>query len=103
MPNALATRRSATPEVESPQVVTAEEIAEFLNSPHTLLEKRFQNSPPPDEYRDYKGKWEMYGVQMTDGEVEHEYQILLEELDGAPLPMGQEEIRFLLMHSALVV
>ncbi len=40
---------------------------------------------------------------MIDGEVEHEYQILLEELDGGPLPMGQEEIRFLLMHSALVV
>ncbi len=33
-----------------------------------------------DLYQDYKGKWEMasYSVQMTDGEVEHEYQILLD-------------------------
>ncbi|KAI0779287.1 hypothetical protein C8Q74DRAFT_1315944 [Fomes fomentarius] len=94
-----ATRRSATP-----KVVSAEDIAEYLNSPHMLLKKRFQNSPPQDQDQDCKGEWEMasYSVRVVDGEVEHEYQILLDELGGAVVPMGREEVRFLLMHSTLV-
>ncbi|KAI0779289.1 hypothetical protein C8Q74DRAFT_1315946 [Fomes fomentarius] len=92
----LTPRPSATSEVVSPKV-SADEIAEFLNSPRKLLGKQFQHSPPPDEYQHYKGK------VMADGEVGHEYQILLDALDGAPLPMGPEEIRFLLMYSTLVV
>ncbi|KAI0779303.1 hypothetical protein C8Q74DRAFT_1258355 [Fomes fomentarius] len=47
------------PATLSPKVLSAEEIAEFLDSPHTLLGKRLQHSPPPDEYQDIKGKWEM--------------------------------------------
>lgn len=77
---------------------------ELLNSPHMLLKKRYQHSPPPDQDQDYKGEWEMasYSVRVVDGEVEHEYQILLDELGGALVPMGREEVRFLLMHSTLV-
>ena len=81
-----------------------DDVSQYLNKPELLLGKRFQHSPPQDQEQDYKGTWEMasYSVRMGEGGIEHEYQILLEALDGASLPMGQEDVRFLLMHSTPV-
>ncbi|KAI0744550.1 hypothetical protein C8Q76DRAFT_764197 [Earliella scabrosa] len=95
----LAAGRSA-----QPKVISIDDVSQYLNKPETLLGKRFLHSPPQDQEQDYKGTWEMdsYSVRMSEGRIDHEYQILLEALDGAPLPMGREDARFLLTHSTQV-
>ena len=87
-----------------PKVISMDDVSQYLNKPETLLGKRFQHSPPQDQEQDYKGTWEMdsYSVRMSEGRIDHEYQILLEALDGAPLPMGREDVRFLLTHSTQI-
>ena len=95
----LAAGRSAVP-----KVISMDDVSKYLNKPEMLLGKRFLHSPPQDQEQDYKGTWEMdsYSVRMSEGRIDHEYQILLEALDGAPLPMGREDVRFLLTHSTQI-
>ncbi|KAI0671283.1 hypothetical protein C8Q78DRAFT_850523 [Trametes maxima] len=90
---------------DSPKAIPAGEVAHYLANPQTLLGKRFLHTPPPDGEQDYEGEWaiESYSVRMREGRVEHEFQVLLEEMDGASLPMDREEVEFLLKHSILVV
>ena len=88
-----------------PKAIPAEEVQEYLKNPHTLLGKKFQHSPRAGEEQAYKGVWEMesYTTRMREGDVDHEFQIVLEAFDGVPLPMDREDVEFLLKYSTLVV
>ncbi|CDO69463.1 hypothetical protein BN946_scf184817.g23 [Trametes cinnabarina] len=80
------------------------EDSEYLDSPHKLLLKKFQHSPPPGQEQEYKGRWEMesYSTRVQNGHIVHEYVIALEALNGAALPMSRDEVAFLLSHSTVV-
>ncbi|KAI0349822.1 hypothetical protein OH77DRAFT_1431655 [Trametes cingulata] len=80
----------------------ADEIAEFLHGPHTMLGKRFLCTPPPGQ-EDYKGVWEVesYSAHMRDGLVDQEFQVMLEAFDGASVPMSRDDVEFLLKHSVV--
>ncbi|KAJ2986724.1 hypothetical protein NUW54_g9655 [Trametes sanguinea] len=70
------------------------EVASYLDSPHTLLGKRFQHSPPAEEEQDLKGIWELvsYTARMEQGCIDHEFVIATEALDGAHLPMDGKRL-----------
>ncbi|KAJ2965927.1 hypothetical protein NUW54_g13953 [Trametes sanguinea] len=77
-----------------PKVIHAEEIAEYLNHPHTLLRKQFQYSPPRGGDEDYRGTWSLvsYTTQVREDQIDHEFIVSLEALDGATVPMGPDEV-----------
>ncbi|KAI0653527.1 hypothetical protein C8Q70DRAFT_927508 [Cubamyces menziesii] len=83
------------------KALSANEVSEFLNNPHMLLGKRFLHTPPPDEDQEYKGMWEVesYTARVPEGQVDQEFMVLLEDMHGAALPMGREEVEFMLTHS----
>ncbi|KAH9849992.1 hypothetical protein C2E23DRAFT_905335 [Lenzites betulinus] len=84
-------------------VITTEEVADYLNNPHTLLRKQFQHTPPPGGEEDYRGMWslESYTTRVREDQVDHEFAISLEALNGAVVPMGREEVKDLLTYSTL--
>ncbi|KAI0365028.1 hypothetical protein BV20DRAFT_973730, partial [Pilatotrama ljubarskyi] len=94
----------ATRHAAGAKLVTASDIAEYLNSPHTLLDKQFEHSPPPGQDEGYKGLWELesYTTRKREGRVDHEFLIALEACDGATIPMDREEVHFLLQYSTVV-
>ncbi|KAI0349824.1 hypothetical protein OH77DRAFT_1431658 [Trametes cingulata] len=87
-----------------PKALAADEIKEYLQNPHTVLGKRFLCTPPPGGDDDYKGMWqvESYSARMRDGHVDQEFQVLVEAFEGASVPMGRDEVEFLLKHSVVV-
>ncbi|KAH9884291.1 hypothetical protein C8Q73DRAFT_362513 [Cubamyces lactineus] len=60
-PPALQTPLSPPPTQHhgTAKVITAEEVADYLNNPHTLLRKQFQHTPPPGGEEDYRGMWSL--------------------------------------------
>ena len=98
-----------------PKQVSQDELQNLLGSPHTMIGKQFAHSPPqgPDqpesgqEDSGNSGAWEVisYSVKRADTGpgVVHEYQVLLQAFGADPVPMGMEEVRYLLRHSTLVV
>ncbi|KAI0642820.1 hypothetical protein C8Q79DRAFT_1002663 [Trametes meyenii] len=88
-----------------PKAIPVGEVAQYLANPSTMLGKRFLHTPPRGEEQDYKGEWTMesYSTRMREGRVDHEFQVVLEAMDGASLPMDREEVEFLLKYSTLVV
>ena len=88
----------------SPKAFSAEEVANFLSSPHTLLGKQFRSSPPPVDGHDYEGMWEVesYTTRMPQGRIDYEFVILLKDFGSVAIPMGQEEVKLLLTHSVIV-
>ena len=86
-----------------PKRVSDDEAEHFLRNPSALIGTRFVHSPPQDEDRGYdEGPWKVasYTVREGDEGVEHEYEVLLEALEGTPLPMDEGEVRYLLQYSA---
>ncbi|KAI0371343.1 hypothetical protein BV20DRAFT_1120744 [Pilatotrama ljubarskyi] len=85
------------------KVITAEEVADYLNNPHTLLCKQFQHTPPPGGEEGYRGMWflESYTTRVREDQVDHEFAISLEVFNGAVVPMGREEVKYLLTYSTL--
>ncbi|CDO69464.1 hypothetical protein BN946_scf184817.g24 [Trametes cinnabarina] len=85
------------------KAISDEEIATYLNNPHTLLQKEFQHSPPPHFEQDYKDLWslESYTTRMREGQVDHEFVVALEALNGAAVPMERDEVELLLKYSSL--
>ncbi|KAI0333020.1 hypothetical protein GY45DRAFT_1320307 [Cubamyces sp. BRFM 1775] len=86
---------------EAKASLSADEVAKLINNPYMLLGKRFLHTPPPDEDQEYKGMWELesYSARMHDGEADEEFLVLLEDMHGALLPMGREEVEFMLTYS----
>ncbi|KAL7281885.1 hypothetical protein ACG7TL_003351 [Trametes sanguinea] len=87
----------------SVNAMPADEVAEYLDRPHTLLCKQFLHSPPPGGDQDYTGKWslESYTTRVRENQIDHEYVISTEALDGATVPMGRDEVHYLLTYSTL--
>ncbi|KAI9001263.1 hypothetical protein BD414DRAFT_404324 [Trametes punicea] len=85
------------------KAISAEEVADYLNNPHTLLRKQFRVDDPGDE-NDYKGLWtlESYTMRVREDQIDHEFVVCMEALNGAALPMGREEVEFLLRQSTVV-
>lgn len=108
--NALTTSRSRPVPINPPatggrtvsaRFVDADDVKQFLNNPHTLVGKRFVHMPPVDQDQDYRGTWQVdsYTVRRVDMDVEHEYLVLLEAFGDSPVPMGPEEVGYLLRYS----
>lgn len=105
-----STSRSATLQVLPPsgdnarclRAILQEEVDNFLKSPQTLAGQTFMSNSSEN---DLSGAWTVasFTVQMVDNRIDHEYQVLLEIFKGAPLPMGEEEVRELLKHSRYIV
>ncbi|KAH9889445.1 hypothetical protein C8Q73DRAFT_707585 [Cubamyces lactineus] len=97
-PATPSTGHSSTDEAEA---FSADQVAEFMNNPHMLLGKRFLHSPPPDEDQEFKGTWEVesYSTRVREGRVNQEFLVLTEDMHGAVLPMGREEVEFMLTYS----
>ncbi|KAI8994241.1 hypothetical protein BD414DRAFT_278019 [Trametes punicea] len=85
------------------KAISADEIACYLNNAHTLLRKQFEHSPPPGGEEDYKGLWslESYTTRVREDQIDHEFVISLGGMDRAAVPMGREEVRYLLTYSTL--
>ena len=96
-----------------PEQLSEDELQNLLSSPHTMIGKQFVHSPPqglsqPEEQKDSgNGTWEVisYSVKKADTGpgVVHEYQVRLQAFGADPVPMGMEEVQYLLQHSTLVV
>ncbi|OJT09934.1 hypothetical protein TRAPUB_13571 [Trametes pubescens] len=101
-PNALSP--PPTHHSGKPKAITPSEVSGYLNDPRTLLGKQFLHAPPPDVEQDFKGSWEAesYSVRMREGHIDHEFLIRLEAFGAPPLPMGKDDVEFLLGHSTLV-
>lgn len=88
-----------------PKAATDSEVGEYLKNPQTLLGKRFLHAPPVGVEQDYRGVWEAdsYSARMLDGRVDCEFLVRLEAFGADLLPMGMDDMAFLLEHSTLVV
>ena len=88
-----------------PKAITDSEVEEYLKNPQTLLGKQFLHAPPVGVEQDYKGLWEAdsYSVRILDGRVDYEFLVRLEAFGVDLLPMGMDDMEFLLKHSTLVV
>ncbi|KAI9068894.1 hypothetical protein FKP32DRAFT_1587318 [Trametes sanguinea] len=85
------------------KAISSQDVIDYLNNPHTLLGKQFQHSPPSNEEQDLTGMWEVvsYTARMHQGRLEHEFTVTMEAMDGTPLPMGREEVEYILKYSSL--
>ena len=98
-----------------PEQVSQDELQNFLDNPHTMIGKQSVHSPPqgpgqPESGQEDSGSpgtWEVvsYSVKKADTGpgVVHEYQVILQAFGADPVPMGMEEVQYLLQHSTLVV
>ncbi|OJT06158.1 hypothetical protein TRAPUB_2982 [Trametes pubescens] len=88
-----------------PKAITDSEVEEYLNNPQILLGKQFLHAPPVGVEQDCKGLWEAdsYSVRMLDRRIDYEFLVHLEAFGADLLPMGKDDMEFLLKHSTLVV
>lgn len=84
--------------VEHLRSIPQDELENFLKCPHTLVGQKFMSHSPQV---DYKGAWIVasFTVQMVNNNVDHEYQVLMENFGQSPFPMDQGEVQHLLEHS----
>ncbi|KAM5538022.1 hypothetical protein V8D89_008219 [Ganoderma adspersum] len=101
-PSACHTPPTPPRHLGDPKRVSDDEAEHFLRNSSTLIGTRFVHSPPQEQDHGYdEGPWKImsYTVREGDEGVEHEYQVLLEALEGTPLPMDEGEVRYLLQYS----
>lgn len=97
---------SATPSPNSAhpsmRALDQNEVEAFLNSPPTLVKKKFLHSPAQDVQS--QGIWEIIGftARIIDDEVDQELEVLFDE-PGGPITMDLEEARDLLETSKLFI
>ncbi|KAI1788748.1 hypothetical protein LXA43DRAFT_974615 [Ganoderma leucocontextum] len=76
--------------------VSNNEVEMFLDSPATLVGKRFVHSPPEGQDQDGVGGWEVVSYV-------HGYEVVLDASGNDPLPMFDSQVRSLLHDSVLSV
>ena len=111
-PAPLASLPSSPPEapsspVNKPQAyasLSQLEIDDFLDRPRTMMGVRFICSPPNAEDEELEGEWCLvaHASHLDEDQVlEEEYQVRLESFPDGPMPMGRDEVEYLLMFSRL--
>lgn len=89
--------------------LSEEAVSAFVKRPHTLVGKKFVHCPPPGEYDghgdgDSEGAWQpiTFLTRFVDGEIDHEFECLLESDGDDPIPMDAGHVEELLRFSKLV-